>query len=184
MGFRSPIKGMLISVVSPAGYFFYWSYGHRGYKYCQMFCWVSLCLQKHRHTCLKCVNANFICYATQLPGRGHFFKFRIWFIYFWRSTLTNYCKHFPKSICREFISPVAIFFYYNANDLLEHVECWGIKLMHMHTGHQSTVTLSHTPNNAWIILKVNFNAFVQQWKCMGLNGGKIFNHSYMMDVLI
>ncbi len=38
------------------------------------------------------------------------------FIYsecFWgRSTLTNYCKHFPKSICREFISPVSYLFIF------------------------------------------------------------------------
>ncbi len=57
LGFRSPKKGMLISVLSPAGYFF-----------------------------------------------------RIRFLFFWRSTLTNYCKHFPKSISREFISPVGYFF--------------------------------------------------------------------------
>ncbi len=29
---------------------------------------------------------------------------------FWRSTLTNYCKHFPKIICREFISPGGYFY--------------------------------------------------------------------------
>ncbi len=39
-----------------------------------------------------------------------FYLFRIRFFFFWWSTLTNYCKHFPKSICREFISPVGYFF--------------------------------------------------------------------------
>ncbi len=47
------------------------------------------------HTGRKCLNANFIYCATYL------FRF-----FLGRSTLTNYCKHFPKSICREFISPV------------------------------------------------------------------------------
>ncbi len=38
-----------------------------------------------------------------------FYLFRIWF-FFWCSTLTNYCKHFPKSISREFISRVGYLF--------------------------------------------------------------------------
>ncbi len=34
-------------------------------------------------------------------------QFRYFFL---QSTLTNYCNHFPKSICREFISPVGYFY--------------------------------------------------------------------------
>ncbi len=59
------------------------------------------------HTGLKCLNANFIYYATHRPG-GHFLFIQN--LFFWRSTLTNYCKHFPKNICREFISPVGYFY--------------------------------------------------------------------------
>ncbi len=66
-----------------------------GTNICQTFCWVSLC------------NANLICYGTQMPGGTGFFFIQIFF--FLRSTLKNYCKHFPKSICREFISPVGYF---------------------------------------------------------------------------
>ncbi len=64
-----------------------------GNKYLSKFWWVTLC------------NANLICYDTQLPEWGRLFRF-----FFLRSTLTNYCKHFPKSICGEFISPVGYFF--------------------------------------------------------------------------
>ncbi len=86
-----------------------------GGNICQKFRWVSLCLQKHSDwmpcTSLKCVNTNFICYATQLPGGGAFFFLIQNMIYFWggRSTLANYCKHFSKSICTEFISPLGYF---------------------------------------------------------------------------
>ncbi len=66
-------------------------------------------------TGLKCLNANFICCATQLLGglRGGGGLIQN-LIFFWddlhSATLTNYCKHFPKSICREFISPTGLFF--------------------------------------------------------------------------
>ncbi len=42
------------------------------------------------------------------------FEIRFYFIFlFWWSTLTNYWKHFPQSICIEFISPVGLFLYNN-----------------------------------------------------------------------
>ncbi len=61
--------------------------GGGGRNICQTFCWVSLCLQKHSDlmhcTGLKCLNAYFICYATQLLGigGGHYFysKFDLFF---------------------------------------------------------------------------------------------------------
>ncbi len=67
------------------------------------------------HTGLKYLNANFICCATELLGKGgdiFFYLFRIWLHFFCcLSTLTNYCKHFPKNICREFISQVGYILY-------------------------------------------------------------------------
>ncbi len=69
-----------------------------GTNICQLFCWVSLC------------NANLICYATQLPG-GWGGAFLYSDFLFLRPTLTNYCLHFPNSICREFTSPVGYFYY-------------------------------------------------------------------------
>ncbi len=35
----------------------------------------------------------------------------------WRFTLTNYWKHFPQSICREFMSPVGYFYLYSITPL-------------------------------------------------------------------
>ncbi len=32
------------------------------------------------------------------------------YLFFWWSTITNYWKHFPQSICGEFISPMGYFF--------------------------------------------------------------------------
>ncbi len=58
---------------------------------------------------LKCLNANFFIMLKKWGG-GIFFHSE--FEFFLRSSLTNYCKHFPKSICREFISPVGYFFHF------------------------------------------------------------------------
>ncbi len=65
---------------------------------------------KNTHTGLKCLNANYVMPHSCRGGGDHFLKFRIRFFFLWRSSLTNYCKHFPKSICREFISPVGYFY--------------------------------------------------------------------------
>ncbi len=58
-----------------------------GTNTCQKFCWVSLCLQKHSDwmscTGLKCLNTNFICYATQLVGGGGFFFNSEFDLFFW-----------------------------------------------------------------------------------------------------
>ncbi len=48
-------------------------------------------------------------YTTAWVGFFVFFLYIFRFV-FLRSTLTNYCKHFTKSICREFISPVGYFY--------------------------------------------------------------------------
>ncbi len=53
--------------------------------------------------------SEMLCHTT--VGRGAFFLIQNLICFFWRSTLTNYCKHFPKSIYKEFISPVGNLFY-------------------------------------------------------------------------
>ncbi len=112
-----------------------------GTNICQKFWWVSLCLEKHSDgmpcTDVKCLNAKFISYSTQLPSDRIFFYSNIFF--FWRSTFTHFCKHFPKSICREFISPVGYFFFIKGAQGIPHMEYWSTHS----TGHNQ---LSHTWN--------------------------------------
>ncbi len=65
----------------------YWSYGGEGEtdKYLSKVLLGLVSVYKNTHTGLKCLNANFV-----MPH--------------------NCCKHFPKSICREFISNSGLFF--------------------------------------------------------------------------
>ncbi len=75
---------------------------------------------------LVCVMLIWFVMTHNCLGGGFFF---IQFFFFLQSTLTNYCKHFPKSICREFISPEGYIFHqllYEISDSWNHItnETW------------------------------------------------------------
>ncbi len=87
--------------------------GEGGTNICQQFSWVNFCLQKHTLTRLKCLNANFIFYATQLSG-----SFRIRFFFFFDNLhLQIMACISPQNICREFISPVGYILNYTVQAL-------------------------------------------------------------------
>ncbi len=92
-----------------------------GTNICQKFWWVSLCLQKHSDgmpcTGLKCLNANFISYATQLPGGGGHFFFKIWFFFVTIYTYKLLQAFPPKASVENSSAQWAIFFYLNSSVL-------------------------------------------------------------------
>ncbi len=62
-------------------------------------------------TGMNCLNANFISYASQLPGGGAFFIYSEFDFFCDDLHLQIIASISPKSICREFISPVGYFFH-------------------------------------------------------------------------
>ncbi len=93
LSFFSPKKAMPISVISPVGYFYFIFLTIYNYQLLKAF------PPKH----LENSSAQWAIFLIQN------------LIFFWgggglhSATLTNYYNHFPKSICREFISPEGYF---------------------------------------------------------------------------
>ncbi len=88
---------------------------------------------------------------------------------FWRSSLTNYCKHFPKSICREFISPVGYVFNWSYREGGGRVEQISVK--------RAIINLMvwGSPHTClkWVFCFFSF-IFLIVYKAQWLNGYSIF----------